>query len=424
MKKLSLFLFAFFFVFSLFSQEFEDYFVNKTLRINYLHIGNYNTNHIQLDNFYYGGTWNGTIHSLIEPNRYGDMLFEVFDAENKELIFSRSYSCLYNEYSTTERAETETGSFEECILMPYPKKKVEFTFTSYDRKKVGTLIGSGSFDPKVDKPIPFTKEYKTINLHLSKNSPQHALDILFIPDGYTKKEKKKLRQDMKRFSGYILECSPFKEVKDNISIRAIEGFSEESGITDPLKNIYKKTLINSSYNVIDVDRYLMCLNVWKMHEIADDAPYDLIVIVANSPKYGGAGIYNFYCTVNNEGRVSDYVIVHELGHLLGGLADEYYTSEVSVRDYYPVGIEPIEPNLTTLTDFESKWADMLDPSTPIPTPDSEKYQNVLGVFEGGGYVAEGVYRPWRDCTMKEAKYNNFCPVCTKAILKAIDYYTK
>ena len=86
MKKLSLFLFAFFFVFSLFSQEFEDYFVNKTLRINYLHIGNYNTNHIQLDNFYYGGTWNGTIHSLIEPNRYGDMLFEVFDAENKELI--------------------------------------------------------------------------------------------------------------------------------------------------------------------------------------------------------------------------------------------------------------------------------------------------------------------------------------------------
>jgi hypothetical protein len=113
-----------------------------------------------------------------------------------------------------------------------------------------------------------------------------------------------------------------------------------------------------------------------------------------------------------------------LGHLLGGLADEYYTSEVSVRDYYPVGIEPIEPNLTTLTDFESKWADMLDPSTPIPTPDSEKYQNVLGVFEGGGYVAEGVYRPWRDCTMKEAKYNNFCPVCAKAILKAIDYYTK
>ena len=114
------------------------------------------------------------------------MLFEVFDAENKELIFSRSYSCLYNEYSTTERAETETGSFEECILMPYPKKKVEFTFTSYDRKKVGTLIGSGSFDPEVDKPIPFTKEYKTINLHLSKT--QHAL-IYYLYQTVIPKEK-------------------------------------------------------------------------------------------------------------------------------------------------------------------------------------------------------------------------------------------
>ena len=176
--------------------------------------------------------------------------------------------------------------------------------------------------------------------------------------------------------------------------------------------------------MIDVDRYLMCLNVWKMHEIADDAPYDVIVIVANSKKYGGGGIYNFYCTVNNTGERSDYVIVHELGHLIGGLGDEYFTSEVSVRDYYPVGVEPVEPNLTTLTDFESKWKSMMDPETPIPTPDVRGYQNVLGVYEGGGYVAEGVFRPWRDCTMKEPIYNHFCPVCSKTLLEVIDYYAK
>lgn len=409
--------------FSLFGQQFNDFFINQTLRIDYLHIGNSDSNRIEIASLFTGGTWNGTHTSLIEPNRYGDVLFEVFDAESDQLIFSRSYSCLFNEYRTTERAETEIGHFEECVLLPFPKKSITYQFTSYDRKKVAQIIGSGTFNPDTDAVTPFKKEYKIMTLHKS-NAPEKALDILFIPDGYSKADKKTLRNDMKRFASYILGCSPFKESGYKINIRAIEGYSEESGITDPNNEIVKNTLLGSSYNVIDVDRYLMCLNVWKMHEIADDAPYDVIVIVANSKKYGGGGIYNFYCTVNNTGERADYVIVHELGHLIGGLGDEYFTSEVSVRDYYPVGVEPVEPNLTTLTDFESKWKSMMDAETPIPTPDARAYQNVLGVYEGGGYVAEGVFRPWRDCTMKEPIYNHFCPVCSKTLLEVIDYYAK
>jgi hypothetical protein len=166
----------------------------------------------------------------------------------------------------------------------------------------------------------------------------------------------------------------------------------------------------------------MCLNVWKMNEIADDAPYDAILIIANSKKYGGGGIYNFYAVVNSDGTYSDYVVVHELGHSIAGLGDEYYDSEVSVRDFYPEGVEPVEPNLTTLVDFDQKWKDMLSADCPIPTPDTKEYNNVLGVFEGGGYVAKGVYRPWRACTMKEKAYNGFCPVCIKAFENIFNYY--
>ena len=83
---------------------------------------------------------------------------------------------------------------------------------------------------------------------------------------------------------------------DHVNIRAIEAYSRESGITNPNQKVYKNTLLNSSYNVIDVDRYLMCLQVWKMNAVADDAPYDFIIIICNSDKYGGGGIYNFYCT--------------------------------------------------------------------------------------------------------------------------------
>lgn len=408
----------------LLGQSFDDFFINKTLRIDYLHIGNSkDVSTIEIKHYHAGGQWNGTRAYLTQPYQYGDILLEVYDAKSRNLIFSRSYSSLFNEYRTTERADSEVGYFEESVLMPYPKNSVFFSFTSFDRYKKGTVVYEGTFDPNSADVIPFKKEYQVMTLHKGA-TPDKALDILFIPDGYSKADKKKLKYDMKRFASYILACSPFKESAQKINIRAIKGFSEESGITDPNGGITKKTLLGSSFNVLDLDRYLMCLNVWKMHEVADDAPYDIIVIIANSDKYGGGGIYNFYCTVNNRGRSSDYVIVHELGHLIGGLGDEYYTSEVSVRDYYPEGVEPVEPNLTTLVDFESKWQDMLDPTTPVPTPATRKYENVLGVYEGGGYVAEGVYRPWQNCTMKEAVYNNFCPVCSKTLGKVIDYYTK
>jgi hypothetical protein len=406
--------------FFLLSQHFNEYFENKTLRLDYLHKGNAHSETIEPVAFWQGGIWSGTRTQLIEPVRLGEMVLTVKDAQTGYIIYTRSYSTLFGEFVTTEKAEKELGSFEESIQMPYPKAPIVYEFSVYSRSHEHTFLYEGKFDPKTTLQIPFNKEYNVINLHIG-GTPENCLDILFIPDGYAKKEKKKLQKDMKTFADYILKCSPFKENKKKINIRAIEGYSKNSGITDPNANVLKKTLINSSYNTIDVDRYLMCLNVWKMNEIADDAPYDAILIICNSAKYGGGGIYNFYATVNSDGKYSDYVTVHELGHSIIGLGDEYYTSEVSVRDFYPDGIEPVEQNLTTLVDFEKKWKHLMR-NVPIPTPDTDEYNNVIGVFEGGGYVAKGVFRPWRDCTMKEKKYNAFCPVCKEAFLKVFDYY--
>lgn len=406
-----------------FAQHFDQYFSNKTLRINYLHIGKNDSEKIEIVSFHHGGKWNGTRSYLIEPQRYGDMQIEVFDVSSGKLLFCRSYSCLFGEYASTKRAETEIGSFEEAVNIPYPKNKINYRITSFSRKLVPNILYEGVFDPNNNKSQAFTKENPIKNIHIGGKA-ENCIDILFIPDGYSKSDKNLMESDMKLFADYILNCAPWNSYKGNINIRSIEGYSEESGITDPNANIQKKTLLNCSFNTIDLDRYLMCLNVFKMHDIAEDAPYDIIILICNTPKYGGGGIYNFYCTVNNKGKKSDYVIVHELGHLMAGLGDEYFTSEVSVRDYYPEGIEPVEPNLTTLVAFEKKWKDMLDSVTPIPTPDKKQYNNILGVYEGGGYVAKGVYRPWRNCTMKDPIYNNFCPVCTKTIIETINFYSR
>jgi len=421
MKNLILFLFLFPFI--LFAQHFDTYFENKTLRLDYLHFGNAHNEKIEPVTFWQGGIWSGTRKQLIEPARFGEMVLTVKDAQTDEIIFTRSYSTLFGEFVTTEKAETEEGVFEECVLIPYPKAPVKYEFTVYSRSHIPTILFEGEFDPNTTSQKPFRKEYEIIDLHIG-GTAENSLDILFIPDGYSIDDKEKLHQDMQTFAGYILNCAPFNENKDKLNIRAIEGYSDESGITDPNANVFKNTLLNSSYNAIDVDRYLMCLNVWRMNEIADDAPYDAILIIANSTKYGGGGIYNFYATVNSDGNFSDYVTVHELGHSIAGLGDEYFDSEVSVRDFYPEGIEPVEVNLTTLVDFDTKWKHSLSSNIPIPTPDTDEYTNILGVFEGGGYVAHGVFRPWRDCTMKDKVWNNFCPVCQEGFVGIFEYYSK
>ena len=428
MKKKSIIaLFLLFFCFQMSqAQHFDQYFENKNLRVNYLHIGNLTQEALKIDHFTAGGTWNGTRQFLVEPNMYGDIVVELFDSVSNKLIYSRSYSCLFTEYRTTERGETEIASMEESVNVPFPKNTVKLKFTAYDRKRVGTVLSESYFNPKTTPTEPLIKQYQTMNLHIG-NTPDKAIDILFIPDGYAKSDAKLLKKDMKRFASYVMNCSPYKEMKNKVNIRAIKGYSEDSGITQPQNNIYKKTLVNTAYNALDLDRYLMCLGVWNLYDVADDAPFDAIVIICNSEKYGGGGIYNFYCTVYNHGQYPDYVIVHEMGHLIGGLGDEYYTSEVSVQDFYPAGIEPVEPNLTTLVDFDSKWKNMLDENTPIPTPFTGKgtpeYDKV-GVYEGGGYVAKGVYRPAQHCTMHQIRYNDFCPVCKKTLEEVIDYYAR
>lgn len=175
-------------------------------------------------------------------------------------------------------------------------------------------------------------------------------------------------------------------------------------------------------------------------------PYEHILILVNTDEYGGGGIYNNYQIAAADNQLTLPVAVHEFGHSFGGLADEYFYTE-DEDSTYPLDIEPWEPNITTMVDFESKWADMVTPGTPIPTPwtdkggtreqrmaaakaaheakagNTEPLQTV-GVYEGGGYKAKGVYRPAETCRMRDNYHPTFCPVCERSLSRLIDFYTR
>ncbi|MDQ1332897.1 MAG: hypothetical protein QG576_932, partial [Bacteroidota bacterium] len=81
-------------------------------------------------------------------------------------------------------------------------------------------------------------------------------------------------------------------------------------------------------------------------------------------------------------------------------------------------------NITTLVNFDAKWKECIAKETPVPTPAEDKYKDVTGLFEGGGYSAKGIYRPEMECRMKSNQKKGFCSVCRKALREMINFYIK
>jgi hypothetical protein len=402
--------------------KFETYFQNQTLRIDFLHIGNIKTDSIKVSELSYYNQWAGTQSNLIDSFGYGANYIEMYDSTSNKLIYSKGYSSLFEEWRTTPEGKLGIKAFEETRLLPLPIHTVKITFKHRMRNGSYSEISRFYLNPsKIKKSI--VKKLPTVVLHQGGN-PTKCMDVTFVADGYTIADSSKLINDFKRFTSYFIDCKPYNELKKEINIIGVCSFSKESGITDPNDSVFKNTAVGCTYNSIGSDRYLMTTNLWSLHNIVESTPTDVIVIICNSPKYGGGGIYNYYATVAADDPSGNFVIVHEGGHCIAGLADEYYSSSVTVEDFYPLNVEPWEPNITTLVNFEKKWKDLIDPKTPQPTPDTEEFSKTVGLFEGAGYMEKGAYRPWQSCTMKEIKYDNFCPVCSRAITKMVMYYSK
>ena len=254
--------------------------------------------------------------------------------------------------------------------------------------------------------------------------PHNSVDLAFLAEGYKSDEMGKFRNDVKKMADYLFAEAPFSEYKDKFNIWAVESVSQDSGTDIPGENIYVNTALNSSFYTFNIDRYLTTQDIKSVNDYAAAVPHDYIIILINSSRYGGGGVYNYYVGTTTDHPLSPKVFVHEFGHGFAGLADEYYSSSVAYDEFYPLNVEPWEPNITTLVNFDSKWKKMISKDTPIPTPAEEKYSSVTGLFEGGGYSAKGIYRSEMDCRMKSNNTKGYCAVCRNALKEMIEFYTK
>ena len=409
--------------------KFSDYFSDSTLRINYLRVGNRQHDTVQLQSHECIGCWAGSLTQLLDPFDNGAYCIAVKDPLSGRELYSRGYNSLFREYRDTPQGADSVAGFEEVVRVPWPKRPVDICFLQRGSDHRMHLQCSYRFDP--DSAMAQLRRSSVLHLIADpvklqyKGDPHRKMDVVIVPEGYGPADSLKMMRDMHTFCKYLLGQEPFSSRSDDFNVWGIPLMGEASGITDPGKGISVNSLVGSSYNTFGADRYLMTMHLFQLHDAIGVTPCDHIIIMANSTTYGGGAIYNFYA-MSSLNQMAYVVLPHELGHSIGGLADEYVDEDLSYGDIHLLDQEPIEPNITTLVDFASKWQSMLPAGTPVPTPPDNSVprgkNGPLGVYEGAGYHSNGIYRPTMRCMMRD--YAPFCPVCSLRLNQVFDLYVK
>ncbi|MBO4599129.1 MAG: peptidase M64 [Bacteroidales bacterium] len=409
--------------------NFRRYFEDATLRIDYLRVGNRQQDSVrQVQVRSKLPVWAGSLTQLLDPFDNGDYRVVVQTPDGMAL-YSRCYNSLFHEYRDTPEGKDSIAAFEEVLRLPWPKHTVDICWQKRGEDHQFHTQHTYRFNPKEESRQLLRRsdvaiENQVIPLYQSGDVHQ-KIDVVIVPEGYGVSDTAKMMGDFLYFATCLLGQEPFHSRFADFNVWCVNAIGEHSGITDPTKGIYVNSLVGATYNTFGADRYLMTTHLFQLHDAIGSTPCDHIVIMANSTTYGGGAIYNFYA-ISSLNPMAPMVLPHELGHSIGGLADEYVDENLSYGDMHAPTVEPTEPNITTLVNFASKWADMLPVGTPVPTPSndslSRKENGPLGVYEGAGYHSKGFYRPVMHCMMRD--YAPFCPVCARRLNDIFDLYTK
>lgn len=406
------------------AQDFNRYFTDETLRIDYTFSGNATNQEIAVDQLNRIPHWYGKRQRLSEVPVEGNGQIIVRDHHSQEVIYRNSFSTLFQEWLSYDEAKHIRKSFENVFLVPMPKDTVDITVVlnnNYRKQMTSlthTVVPTDILIRRIgDRDVT---PYTTL---MEAKDPDHCIHIAYIAEGYQEQEMDVFMNDVKIAMEALFAHEPFKKMKDRFNVVAVKAPSKESGTSEPSKGIWKNTALHSHFDTFYSDRYLTTLHLKDLHDWLAGTPYEHIIILVNSDHYGGGGILNSYNLTSTHHSKYRPVVVHEFGHSFCGLGDEY-AYETEDIPMYPAEVEPWEPNLTTLKNFEVKWKDMIDAKTPVPTPQSRIYINKVGVYEGAGYSLKGVYRPMQDCRMRTNEYPEFCPVCNRALERLINFYTE
>ena len=450
---------------------FDGWFLDKTMRVDYVHSGGMGQEIFALDQVVSDGPWAGSRTRLLDDLNLGKYRFEVIDRRTNRTLYSRGFASIYGEWETTPEYREAHRSFHESLRFPWPREPVQVVLKGRNADNSFRELWSTVIDPASRFVNPADREPAGEVWPLFESGPPpEKVDLLVIGEGYTAAEMPKFRADAARLVNALFEEEPFRSRRSDFNVWGLDLPSAESGITRPRAGEFRRTPLSVQYNIFDSERYVLTYDNRALRDAASAAPYEFIEILVNEEQYGGGGIFNFQATAAADTGFAEYVFIHEFGHHFAGLADEYYTSDVAYETGAAFHPEPWEPNVTALHDPERvKWGDLIEPGTPVPTPwdkaafeagsvDAQRrrgalraegaaetvmdglfteqleretallggmrYAGRVGAFEGASYEPTGLYRSEVDCIMFTRNPVGFCRVCSRAIENVIDQYAR
>jgi len=442
----------------------------RTMRLDYFHTGGAAREVFAVDRVVVEPLpWPGGESRPLDDLNLGKYFFEVVDLATNRAVFSRGFDSIWGEWETTADAAVRDATYHESLRFPAPSRPVQVAIRKRDARNVFREVWTTVVDPAsifVDTATaPAPAPLLTL---LESGDPAAKVDLLLLGEGYTAAEAGKCEADIRRLVDGLLTFSPFAERRADLNIRAICAAAPEHGVSRPSAGVHRATLFGSTFDAFGTERYALSFDNRAIRAAAAHAPYELLAIVMNESAYGNGGIFGQYASVSIDHPNGVSVFVHEFGHHVAGLGDEYYFNANVAYAAPRERVEPWEPNVTALLDPAAlKWRDLVAAETPLPTPwpkdeyersirdggaesrrlqaegrpeaevaearkraraatdatlDGGPHAAAVGAFEGALYQEKGYYRSQQRCLMINGQ--RFCVVCQRAISRVLDLYSR
>lgn len=235
--------------------------------------------------------------------------------------------------------------------------------------------------------------------YLHQSGPSSGrLDLVLIGDGYTAAQMAQWHTDAAQVAASLLADPLYAANAGKINLLRIDVTSNQSGVSNDITGEHRDTALGGVIGCFQIDR-LLCVDdnlvLAAVSQVTTPEQRDFILVVSNTDIYGGSG--GVAEAVMSMNQYSAELALHELGHTMFGLADEYANPGEICAD--PNG-EPPKPNATRDTDPGTlKWRAFVAADTALPTPEGAYPVGTVGLFLGGDNCAD-VYRPTEDSRMR------------------------
>jgi hypothetical protein len=231
-------------------------------------------------------------------------------------------------------------------------------------------------------PVAKAAIFSTI---ITNGPTTNRVNLVMFSEGYTNGQLAAFLNDATNAAIFFLSAEPYAEYSNYFNVFAVFTNSAHSGSTHVAYTNYAPgyTYFNSSYdssqdyfitippNMVDANpsHGQGKINALALDELRSHFPKNEqqpAALLVNDPTRGGSdgGSSDYgHTAISYSGEDLSYILVHESGHTLAALGDEYTTAYPG----YPTN--DVEPNTTVQTNYSQiKWNPWIANNIPIPTP--------------------------------------------------------